>query len=571
MTKDRYRFMTEETHAPAEVPSVNLQGPAVFVVDDDNHSAQMIGTIAQQEGCPVTFFSTSQEASSRLFQIKPYVMFIAQKPEDQHYLRLCKVARAANVAVIAMSSTPSERGVISAFQAGAIDYLVKPFDEVTTTAKVLGGLAFAKEVLNRTKAFTVKTKVGQEGDTLQEKVARLKTKTEQLFALPQATTKLIGLCENPRVNAEKLTEVIRVDPALSSTMIRRANSAMFRGVEKVGSLQDAVVRLGHRNVRSIATLMSVFKLSGSEAKSFAFDRFGHWIHSLGVGILSEELAMKMALTEPEDVFLAGILHDFGKLVYDDHLHDDFMKVNQLIVSKRLPASEVEKQMMGTAHSEMGEHVARTWGLPEKMCFAIGRHHDMGVMEKADKNDKPPIESVVALANHMTKAILLGASGDLCEVTIGEDVWKRLQFKEGQLSAFIEEVIKSVKEFVTLLKIPSGKVPIRYVPVKDDQYVRIEDGGSTDRLLDVFYTTQGYKVSRATGAPVPEGTKPRVVVYDFRDAKKIPPKLDNLVSEAVARHVVIKDPSTVIPEYIPNSSTVLSTPVDYLELWEALQK
>ncbi|RXL49085.1 response regulator, partial [Citrobacter sp. AAK_AS5] len=73
------------------------------------------------------------------------------------------MARAANVAVIAMSSTPSERGVISAFQAGAIDYLVKPFDEVTTTAKVLGGLAFAKEVLNRTKAFTVKTKVGQEG------------------------------------------------------------------------------------------------------------------------------------------------------------------------------------------------------------------------------------------------------------------------------------------------------------------------------------------------------------------------------------------------------------------------
>ena len=71
--------------------------------------------------------------------------------------------------------------------------------------------------------------------------------------------------------------------------------------------------------------------------------------------------------------------------------------------------------------------------------------------------------------------------------------------------------------------------------------------------------------------MPEGTKPRVVVYDFRDAKKIPPKLDNLVSEAVARHVVIKDPSTVIPEYIPNSSTVLSTPVDYLELWEALQK
>ena len=557
--------------APVEAPSVNLQGPAVFIVDDDNHSAQMIGTIAQQEGCPVTFFATSQEASSRLFQIKPYVMFIVQKPEDQHYLRLCKVARAANVAVIAMSSTPSEGGVLSAFQAGAIDYLVKPFDEVTTTAKVLSGLAYAKEVLNRTKAFTVKAKVGQEGDTLQEKVDRLKTKTEQLFALPQATTKLIGLCENPRVNAEKLTEVIRVDPALSSTMIRRANSAMFRGVEKVGSLQDAVVRLGHRNVRSIATLMSVFKLSGSEVKSFAFDRFGHWIHSLGVGILAEELAMKMALTAPEDVFLAGVLHDFGKLVFDDHLHDDFMKINQTIVSKRAQASDVERQMMGTSHSEMGEVVARNWGLPDKMSVAIGRHHDVGVMDKADKNGMPPVEAVVALANHMTKAILLGTSGDLCDVTITEDMWKRLQFRDGQLSAFIEEIIKSVKEFVTLLKIPSGKVPIRYVPVKEDHYVRIEDGGGTDRLLDIFYTTQGYKVSRATGTPVPEGTKPKVVVYDFRDKEKIPAKLENLVPESVARHVVIKAPSTVVPEYVPNSSMVLTAPLDYLELWEALRK
>ena len=540
------------------------------MVDDDNHGAQMIGTIAQQEGCSVTFFSTSQEASARLFQIKPYVMFLAQKTNDDHYLRLCKVARATNVAVIVMSSNPSETGVMSAFQAGAIDYLVKPFDEVTTTAKVLSGLSFAKEVLNRTKAFSVKAKVEQEGDTLQEKVERLKNKTEQLFALPQATTRLIGLCENPRVNAEKLTEVIRVDPALSSTMIRRANSAMFRGVEKVGSLQDAVVRLGHRNVRSIATLMSVFKLSGAEAKSFAFDRFGHWIHSLGVGILAEELALKMALAEPEDVFLAGILHDFGKLVYDDHLHEDFMKITQTIVSKRMQASEVEKQMLGTPHSEMGEHVARNWGLPEKMCFAIGRHHDLGVMEKADKNGIPPVESVVALANQMTKAILLGTSGDLCDVTISDDVWKRLQFKEDQLSAFVEEIIKSVKEFVTLLKIPSGKVPLRYVPLKDNQYVRIEDGGAADRLLDVFYATQGFRTVRA-GQALPEGIQPKVVIYDYRNAEKIPPKLENVVPESVARHVVIKASSTVVPDYVPNSSTVLSTPVDYLELWEALRK
>lgn len=570
--------MTAESSASAK-PSADAspvspaapQGPAVFVVDDDNHSAQMIGTIAQQEGCSVTFFSTSQEASARLFQIKPYVMFLAQRTGDDQFVRLCKVARSANVAVIVMSSSPSEANVISAFQAGAVDYLVKPFDETTTTAKVLGGLAFAKEVLNRTKGFIPKAKVEQEGDTLQEKVERLKGKTEQLFALPQATTKLIALCENPRVNASKLTEVIRVDPALSSTMIRRANSAMFRGVEKVGSLQDAVVRLGHRNVRSIATLMSVFKLSGAEAKSFAFDRFGHWIHSLGVGILAEELAMKMALAAPEDVFLAGILHDFGKLVFDDHLHHDFMKVNETIVSKRVQACDAERQMMGISHSEMGEHVARSWGLPEKMCFAIGHHHDQAVIDRTDKNGLPPVESVVALANHMTKAVLLGTSGDLCDTIISEEVWKRLQFKEDQLSAFVEEVIKSVKEFVTLLKIPSGKVPLRFVPLKDDHYVRIEDGGVTDRLLDVFYATQGFRTSRAAGPALPEGLHPKVVVYDFRSADKIPAKLDNPVPESAARHVVLKASSTVIPEYIPNSATVLPSPVDYLELWEALRK
>jgi putative nucleotidyltransferase with HDIG domain len=315
-------------------------------------------------------------------------------------------------------------------------------------------------------------------------------------------------------------------------------------------------------VRSIATLLAAFKLTDTKTQSFAFDRFGLWLHCLAVGVIAERLAGQVRVPDnPEDYFLAGILHDFGKLFFDDYLHEEYLAINHH-VAENGDIIQLEKNEFGLAHDEMGEFMANRWNLPKTIASAIAQHHDPQFCQPVTQVN---LSSTICVANMLAKAMLLGQSNGFAKGVLSDSVWIQYGFQHADIDAFIGSVISEVKEYVALLKIPQGHFPICTIAPRDDPIVRIEDGGKTDRLLDMFLIRHGWKPQRSAAA-AEEGTV-NFVIYDLRQGL---PNLAVPYNIPVQRQIVLGPAGGLIPVYIPPDVLVISGHLDYLALLHALE-
>jgi HD-like signal output (HDOD) protein len=627
-TEESQETATENTPASSDQDSDSDiiepgSGPPVFVVDKDRGAARVISKIAHTEGCSVYVYKVDASVVTHMREIKPFMMFLDCDERNKYFSPLCKAAQSCNVALILMKANPARSDVHFAFHAGAIDFLVKPVTQHASTAKILNGLAFATKMLNRQQETTDTGGSVDESDpedlspeSIQRKVEKLRQQSQELMALPQAATQVISLCDNPRVNAQQLTEVIEIDPALSAAVIKRANSAIYSHAGRTQNVQQAVVRVGHRMIRAITTLMSVFDLSGAESTSFAFDRFGHWIHSLGVGVIAEQLAIMHHLPRTEDFFLAGILHDFGKLFFDDFLHDEYLQVTQQAEENHTPISRAEKEYLGLSHEEMGHESADRWKLPETVCAAIAEHHTPNQLTPSTPNDKITISGIVYMANLMCKAMLIGRSSDHTNEYIQYDTWQAMAIPLTRMHQFYPTVLRYVKDFMKFLKIPPTKFPINYNPPRKE-WVLIEDGGESDGLLDLFLWGQQLRPVRDYEPEAPEeaekpednaadsaessesktppapvdtpgeteeeegeeedeegvvlrsrGDIPRAVIFDLRQAT---PKQNRTANSPYKiRHIVLKPDDIDIPDFVSPKARVVPAPLDYLDLLNALR-
>ena len=212
------------------------------------------------------------------------------------------------------------------------------------------------------------------GKTSRDKVAILLGKVSELLAMPFSVARVIQLCNSPTTSATDLVQPIRADPALTSMILRRANSVVYGGREPCSSPQQAVVRIGIRETRNIAATFSVFEMFSTQTKSFGFNRFWFWLHSLAVAAAAQFLARRLKLGQPEDAFLAGLLHDIGKMVLDDFMNTEFQAAVAKAGVESMPIRKAELAVFETDHAFVGGKVAEQWKLPDFVCSAISEHH-----------------------------------------------------------------------------------------------------------------------------------------------------------------------------------------------------
>jgi HD-like signal output (HDOD) protein len=196
---------------------------------------------------------------------------------------------------------------------------------------------------------------------------------DQISTLPQVALRVMQVASDPKSSAGDLKEVMEGDVALSARVLRCANSSAYAVRTKITSLQQAIAYLGMKQIRNLAATAGVSELFMRDEAIGTYRRGGLWRHLVSVALCSRLIAMRMKLSNFEDMFLAGLLHDIGIVLEDQYAHLEFAAAIEGLRPEE-SLMESERRAMGFDHTALGERLAEIWAFPEPVKAAIRHHH-----------------------------------------------------------------------------------------------------------------------------------------------------------------------------------------------------
>lgn len=284
-----------------------------------------------------------------------------------------------------------------------------------------------------------------------EDVSKLKKiieKIQKLPTLPTVVQNILILVENPRTTAKDINRVICQDPALAAKVLRLVNSAFYGFPRRISQITDSIIILGFNTVKSLALSASVFDVFKGE--SIFFDRTAFWQHSIGVGVCGQLIAKRLRYAKVEEVLLAGILHDIGKIALDQFAHEEFNKIIATVKEKDIQFREAEELILGCDHSDVGKWMAEKWNFPTSLLEPIGFHHT------PDKShDAAVITAMIHLSDIICKSQKIGYSGDDKVPALNKKAWDDLGVSKDEVEQIIKELKDEVKKAEAFLSLARG--------------------------------------------------------------------------------------------------------------------
>lgn len=197
---------------------------------------------------------------------------------------------------------------------------------------------------------------------------------QRLRPLPASTTRILKELDDPNATARSIAELIALDQALTAYVLKVANSAAMGYLIACASVQEAVVRLGFKQIRSLVySTMAAGPLS-ARLSGYRLGDQGLWYHSVAVASSAHWLATALHYPDPEKAYVAGLLHDIGKLVLDQYVMADYSQIVSMMRANRLPMWQIEEQLFGIDHAGVGGLAATHWQFPAELTEAIRYHH-----------------------------------------------------------------------------------------------------------------------------------------------------------------------------------------------------
>ncbi len=171
-----------------------------------------------------------------------------------------------------------------------------------------------------------------------------------------------------------MAQVIRQDQVTSARLLRLCNSAFFGLGRKIDSIDRALVLVGEKRFVQLTILASLEGFFPQAERGYSLCKGGLFNHALGTAIFAETLANFTGKVSADIAYTAGLLHDIGKVLLDQHLTSAYPLFYQRIQADGVDLIAVERETFGVSHTEMGGRLAKHWSLPESLTHAIRYHH-----------------------------------------------------------------------------------------------------------------------------------------------------------------------------------------------------
>ena len=247
---------------------------------------------------------------------------------------------------------------------------------------------------------------------------------------------------SPQCNLGTVAEAIEKDPDLTARLLRLGNSSFYGFSSRLATVSEAIGLIGIQQVQDLIVASSIVEqFAGVPADFVNMESF--WRHSLACGIGARVLAMERRIPKADKFFVAGLLHDVGRLVLFSQSPTATQVIFETCRREKLLLREAEYRVLGYDHQAVGEALMRHWQYPVNLIQAVAYHHQPAACKVA-----PDEAAVVHVSDHLVNAMQLGSSGEHCAPPLQRGAWERLNLPLSLLPSLadtIDEQIEAVQE------------------------------------------------------------------------------------------------------------------------------
>ena len=255
----------------------------------------------------------------------------------------------------------------------------------------------------------------------------------KVASLPAVAVKFNEAIQNPMTTNQDLENIISEDSALVTRILRIANSAMFNFPSKIDTVSKAITIIGQQQVHDIILGCSIVNVFGNIDQNL-IDMEQFWRHNLAVGAAARVIASIRRESNIERFFIAGLLHDLGRLVL---LAERSQKMNEVMEACRDGKDFIykqEKEVLGFDHSLIGAMLLKQWKLPPVLVNAVRYHHFPSLSQGYTVE-----AGIVHIADIVVHALGYGTSGEKYVPTIDNKVWEYVALDVEHVSIILEQL------------------------------------------------------------------------------------------------------------------------------------
>ncbi|MCU0579762.1 MAG: HDOD domain-containing protein [Desulfobacterota bacterium] len=271
---------------------------------------------------------------------------------------------------------------------------------------------------------------------------------ENIRDLPTLPTVYLALSEviaDPSSTAQDVSKIVACDQASAARVLRLANSVMYGFPGQIDTISRAVVVLGFDEIRNLVLSTVVMDLFSKQETVFSFRPTDFWAHSVAVGIATRLIGKACRMPREENCFVAGVLHDIGKLVFFEYAEKQYTQALDQAHKGHLSLYETEQDLLGLDHSRGGTILAENWNLPRDIQQAIRCHHTGLTGEDTDL-----LTAAVHMADILVRALELGFGGDDLIPRPQGEAWALLRLPPQTLSGMVPDLLRDYQEAVEIM-------------------------------------------------------------------------------------------------------------------------
>jgi len=277
-------------------------------------------------------------------------------------------------------------------------------------------------------------------------VEKILENLDEFPTLPTIYSNLLECISNPRSTVNDVAQIISKDQSAALKVLKSVNSPLYGVSKKVETIKDAVFHLGFNEIKNLVVALSVVSTFKNLKPTKNFSLLEFWKHSVAAGVTSKLLGVASGEKNTENYFLAGVIHDIGKLFFVQFFNEEYDNLLDHANQNNIEITDAEMNYFGINHIKIGEKIAIKWQLPDIFRLVIKHYHDLEY-----SNGNSMIIASVSLAEYIAKLLGLGLRNTRRTILRpNPKIWEVLKLNKGQLLELYPKIIENYNQSIQIL-------------------------------------------------------------------------------------------------------------------------